>query len=63
MKRTQAGKIMTRPARDFLKREGYRVLRFTNSEVMSNLEGVLMTIGSAGRLPLSPTLSPEGERE
>jgi very-short-patch-repair endonuclease len=43
-------------------RRGYRVLRFTNRDVGSNLEGVLMTIANAVALPLSPTLSPEGER-
>jgi very-short-patch-repair endonuclease len=45
----------------FLGERGYRVLRFSNSDVMSNLEGVLLMIERA--LPLSPTLSPEGERE
>jgi very-short-patch-repair endonuclease len=47
----------------FLESRGYRVLRFTNPEVMTNLEGVLLTISAALGLPLSPTLSPEGERE
>ena len=45
----------------FLGRQGYRVLRFTNHDVKSNLEGVLIAIAS--ELPLSPALSPEGERE
>ena len=42
---------------------GFRVLRFTNTDVMQNLEGVLTIIGSAvaNTAPL-PTLSPEGER-
>ena len=54
---------------------GYKVIRFTNAEVASNLEGVLTAIRSA--LPLSPAsrpvgpsggwsaadCSPEGERE
>ena len=44
----------------FLEQKGYRVLRFTNAEVGANLEGVLMSIQSAP--PLSPALSPEGER-
>jgi len=47
----------------FLESRGYRVLRFSNQDLGANLEGVLMTIGSALGLPLSPTLSPEGERE
>jgi very-short-patch-repair endonuclease len=47
----------------FLESKGYRVLRFTNSEVGTNIEGVLTTIADAIRLPLSPALSPEGERE
>jgi very-short-patch-repair endonuclease len=47
----------------FLESKGYRVLRFTNHEVGTNLEGVLMAISEALRSPLSPTLSPEGERE
>ena len=73
----------------FLERRGYLVLRFTNVEVESNFEGVLMAIKEAlqkpsplqgrgrgaaegagestgailARLPLSPALSPEGERE
>ena len=47
-----------------LERRGYRVMRFTNLDVMTNLEGVLIEIeGAVFDLPLSPTLSPEGERE
>ena len=46
----------------FLEQQGYRVLRFNNTDVMSNLEGVLLTLdGVLGQAPL-PTLSPEGER-
>ncbi len=51
----------------FLNKQGWRVLRFTNADVMGNIEGVLTVLASA--LPLSPprsrsaTLSPEGERE
>jgi very-short-patch-repair endonuclease len=50
----------------FLRREGYRVLRFTNSDVMGNMDGVLTELAGViaemrGRPPL-PTLSPEGER-
>ena len=36
---------------DFLNRRGWRVLRFTNAEIMGNIEGVLTLI--AGALPLS----------
>ncbi|WP_114950702.1 endonuclease domain-containing protein [Sphingosinicella terrae] len=32
-----------------LERRGYRVVRFTNGEVMGNLEGVLIAIGEALR--------------
>ncbi|CAN5278135.1 endonuclease domain-containing protein [soil metagenome] len=43
----------------FLEQQGYKVIRFTNQDVMTNLEGVLTAI--AAQAPL-PTLSPEGER-
>ena len=46
-----------------LQRRGYQVLRFTNSDVGTNMEGVLTMIAEALRSPLSPALSPEGERE
>lgn len=50
----------------FLERQGYTVIRFTNGEVMTNLEGVLERLNEAvARLQASPplpTLSPEGER-
>ena len=46
----------------FLESRGYRVLRFTNQDVGSNLDGVLMIIADALNSPLSPALSPEGER-
>jgi very-short-patch-repair endonuclease len=46
-----------------LEKRGYGVMRFTNSEVTANLDGVLTTIrGAFDGLPLSPALSPEGER-
>ena len=39
-------------ARDaWLMREGYRVIRFWNCEIMSNKEGVLATIAAACGLP------------
>jgi very-short-patch-repair endonuclease len=44
---------------------GYRVVRYTNRDVISNMEGVLehlaLVIEEVRRPPL-PTLSPEGER-
>jgi very-short-patch-repair endonuclease len=45
-----------------LESKGYRVLRFTNHDVGTNLEGVLTTIAGALDSPLSPALSPEGAR-
>ena len=45
-----------------LEAQGYRVVRFTNGEVMANLEGVLQAIQSVVAMPPLPTLSPEGER-
>jgi len=45
----------------FLQSQGYDVVRFANSDVMDNLEGVLTVIQSRFLPPL-PTLSPEGER-
>nr|WP_305098595.1 DUF559 domain-containing protein [Croceibacterium sp. D39] len=49
----------------FLESKGYKVLRYTNIEVMQNLDGVLQHLASIieeMRPPL-PTLSPEGERD
>ena len=50
----------------FLKSQGYEVIRFSNSDVIANLGGVLerlaiMVAELRARPPL-PTLSPEGER-
>jgi very-short-patch-repair endonuclease len=49
----------------YLNERGYHVVRFTNGDVMTNLEGVLqmlaMMLSEAREAPL-PTLSPEGER-
>ena len=45
-----------------LERRGYQVLRFSNHEVGQHFEGVLMSIQDTLRMPLSPALSPEGER-
>ena len=44
----------------WLEQRGYRVLRFTNSDVMGNLESVLNHIGDALLTAPLPTLSPEG---
>ena len=45
-----------------LEARGYRVVRFTNDDVRTNFEGVLGAIAKALALPLSPALSPKGER-
>jgi hypothetical protein len=42
----------------FLESQGYRVVRFTNQDVMTNMHGVLWAIGEA-----LTSLSPSGERE
>ena len=44
----------------YLKGQGYTVLRLSNIDVMTNLDRALLTIQETLRLPLSPTLSPEG---
>ena len=51
----------------YLEGQGYKVIRFWNSDVMQNLEGVLTEIASHLRSPPLPgasrlSLSPEGER-
>ena len=50
----------------FLEAKGYMVIRFTNHDVMTNLEGVLVrlseVIAELRASPPLPTLSPEGER-
>ena len=48
----------------YLEGQGYRVQRYTNVEVMQNLEGVLMNLAAvlAEMRPPLPTLSPGGER-
>ena len=56
----QADAIRTR----FLEGQGYHVVRYSNLDVMQNLEGVLMNLASVlaeMQSPL-PTLAPEGER-
>ncbi len=46
----------------YLGKQGYRVLRFANSDVMNNMEGVLAVVEQAIRTAPLPTLSPKGER-
>ncbi|MEO6389074.1 MAG: DUF559 domain-containing protein [Croceibacterium sp.] len=50
----------------FLESQGYTVVRFTNADVMTNIDGVLLriaeVISSLRDQPPLPTLSPEGER-
>lgn len=60
---THAGREAYDAARtEALERLGYRVLRFTNADVMGNLDGVLRTLlielGRDPEDPLSPTLPP-----
>ncbi|MCI0599174.1 MAG: DUF559 domain-containing protein [Beijerinckiaceae bacterium] len=45
----------------FMEAQGYRVLRFSNREVMLHIEMVLDTIAAA--LPPTPNPSPQGEGE
>lgn len=46
----------------YLEQQGYRLIRFTNGDVMTNLEGVLTAIAALVASPPLPTLSPKGER-
>ena len=47
----------------YLKREGYTVRRFSNTEVMQNMGGVLAALeGLIVSTPPLPTFSPKGER-
>lgn len=45
-----------------LEAEGYRVIRFSNFEVMTNLDGVLQSIAAALTTAPLPNPLPEGER-
>ncbi len=57
---THAGNVAYDELRSsWLESRGYRVIRFTNSDVSSNLEGVLTAIGLALAAPLSQP-SPRG---
>ena len=61
----ESGKYDARRTR-FIEDEGYRVIRFSNVDVMTNMDGVLLrlaeVIGEMLARPPLPTLSPEGER-
>jgi very-short-patch-repair endonuclease len=46
---------------EFLKAEGYRVLRFWNNEVLRNIDGVLEVIQSTILATLTPTPPHKGE--
>ena len=48
---------------DFLEREGYRVLRFWNNDVLRNIDGVLETIHGAMTSTPTPNPSPQGGGE
>jgi very-short-patch-repair endonuclease len=46
----------------YLEAQGCRVIRYSNADVLTNLDGVLEHLSTVmARAPL-PTLSPEGER-
>ena len=53
---TTKDKIRTRR----LESEGYRVLRFWNNDVISNIEGVLAEIQDASATTPTPDPSPQG---
>ncbi|MBD3747692.1 MAG: endonuclease domain-containing protein [Sphingopyxis terrae] len=46
----------------FFEEQGYRVIRVSNLDVMTNMDGVLTKLAAFIRCPPLPTLSPEGER-
>ena len=45
----------------FMKSEGYRVIRFSNEDVIKNLEGVVLTIAHV--LSATPSPNPSRKRE
>ncbi len=63
---THAGREVYDEARTrYLEEQGYRVIRFSNADVISNMAGVLEALGivmDGMTLPPLPTLSPKGER-
>ncbi|MDQ2878131.1 MAG: DUF559 domain-containing protein [Pseudomonadota bacterium] len=46
----------------FLETQGYRVIRFSNLDIMTNLDGALEALQRALETSPLPTFSPEGER-
>jgi hypothetical protein len=46
----------------YLQTQGYRVIRFSNTDIMGNIEGVLSVVQTMIATPPLPSLSPEGER-
>ena len=46
----------------YVRRQGWQTLRFTNTDVMSNIDGVLTVIASAAAGNPHPGPLPEGER-
>ncbi|WP_239987447.1 endonuclease domain-containing protein [Sphingosinithalassobacter portus] len=48
---------------NWLEKQGYRVIRFTNRDVGENLDGVLAAIGEALGAAPHPDPLPDGERE
>lgn len=45
---------------EFLESMGYRVIRFANHDVLSNMEGVLSAVSEALRAPPLPNPPPQG---
>jgi very-short-patch-repair endonuclease len=61
---THASQVAYDAARtDYLQAQGYRVIRFTNADVMGNAPGVLEAILAALASPPLPGPLPDGERE
>ena len=46
--------------KQFLESEGYKIIRFYNTDVFQNLEGIIEEILFTSESPLTPTLSPQG---
>ncbi len=46
----------------YLQTQGYRVIRFSNTDIMGNIEGVLSVVQTMIATPPLPSLSPDGER-
>ena len=56
--------VMDQIRTSYLEDRGYRVVRYSNVDVMKNLDGILLHLANvlAEMWPPLPTLSPEGER-